>query len=131
MKVLLVFLTGCTVPVDPCTLEDQANELAADEQVQAEIGLRTLLLSDDPLTLYNLTAALWDAGYDVEEWFREVLARCAPADETNIYALDMLAEAVDERGDTEQAARIRAHAEHLEDLRALAPAQHTERPCRN
>lgn len=132
MKIVFLLCASCAARVDPCALEDRANELARDGQVQAEIGLRTLALSKDPLTLYNLAAALWDAGYDAEPWFREVLARTHPADEVNGYALDMLAEAVEERGDHEQAGAIRAHAEYLEDLRALSPAHRQGKgPCRN
>lgn len=102
---------------DSCTHEDEAEWYASLGQADAEIALRTRMLTSDPQTLYNLTAALWDAGYDCEAWFREVLSRANPIDETNIYVLDMLAEAVYERGDYEQAAAIRAHAEYLAERR--------------
>lgn len=122
---LLLALTGCAAraapsagsPAHGCTLEDEADWYAALGQADAEILSRARLLTDDPQTEYNLAAALWDAGYDAEPWFRHALSRMHPADGSVPYAIDMIAEAVEERGDTEQAAALRAHAEYLEDRR--------------
>jgi hypothetical protein len=116
LALLFVALTSCarSSPPPECSPDDLAAEYRAAGQVEAEIALRSLMAqSGDPLDQYNLIVALADGGYPVEvDALRQCVARLAPGDALLPHALVVLADEVD---DPDEAARVRAQAEWLND----------------
>lgn len=96
---------ACLSAYDPS--EDLALTLAAMGECEREVLVRTRLLDADPLSLFNLAAALECAGYPVTGLYLEVLARTSPTDELYAETLEALAEAEHDPGLYAQAAHLR------------------------
>lgn len=69
------------------------------------------LLSDDPLTTYNLALALTELGHDTRGIFELVAARTPPADPTHFYSCAAIAELV---GDVNQSGELYDLAQEIE-----------------
>jgi tetratricopeptide (TPR) repeat protein len=85
---------------------------ALDRPLEAA-GIYGQLLSDDPLTIHNLGAALHAGGLDAEPVFELALSLLPECDTVFAGSLIGLADYYEERGDSETAERIRAQADYL------------------
>lgn len=113
-RILALILIGS---YDPCRDPDEiADQYARDGLHDAEIAQRTRIVNrpdaDIVVDWYNLAAALRDADYPVESWFREIAARTVQWDEALTYTLDVLA---DEASDPAEACAIRAQVDYLRE----------------
>jgi hypothetical protein len=88
---------------DPDQLPELADALHLAQRHGEAAGVYGALLSDDPLSLYNLAAALHDDGKDVRSLLEEVLARTAEHDhETLAAALELLAGCASDSGEADR-----------------------------
>lgn len=103
-----------TCAYDSGSTLELATTLHALELYEEAATLFCVLVQEDtdPATLYCMAAALRSAGHATEYLFREVAARAVPWDTVLLGATyEVLAQEVEGRGDSDQAARLYMQAE--------------------
>lgn len=97
--------------------EDLGFALYALERDHEAAGVFGRILDADPLSTWNLAAALRGTGANVESLFWDVASRIGPHDGLQVPVLMALADGLDARGESEHAGAVFAHAEYLEARR--------------